>query len=115
MSKNSDPRGSGPEPTYAADVKRSEGILVGAGIQFNLFHRDQDAALRLTRLGLFAAVIVVVLAASSVFAASVALTSKTESLGPPEVLLEPGDQPGGNPFMPTPPTVYRPETNPVVA
>ncbi|BAW08210.1 hypothetical protein NS14008_11045 [Nocardia seriolae] len=115
VSKNSDPRGSGPEPTYAADVKRSEGILVGAGIQFNLFHRDQDAALRLTRLGLFAAVIVVVLAASSVFAASVALTSKTESLGPPEVLLEPGDQPGGNPFMPTPPTVYRPETNPVVA
>ncbi|MEV0252041.1 DUF6777 domain-containing protein [Nocardia sp. NPDC050712] len=106
MSNEIDPQGS--EPGYATDVKRSDGVLVGAGVQFNLFQRDADSGLKLTWLGLLAAVVVVLLAASSVFAASIALTSTDESLGPPEVLLEPNDLQGANPFMPAPPTVYRP-------
>ncbi|QLY28185.1 hypothetical protein H0264_22625 [Nocardia huaxiensis] len=114
MSEKPDRQGPEPGSAYTTDVERSEGILVGAGIQFNLFHRDDTAHLRLTRLGFFATLVVILLTASSVFATAIALRSNSESLGPPEVLLEPSDQQGANPFMPTPPAVYHPDgTQPV--
>ncbi|MEU8897056.1 DUF6777 domain-containing protein [Nocardia sp. NPDC048505] len=115
MSNDSGPGHRRPTPDYATEVRSSDGVLVGAGVQFNLFARDEDSSLRLTRLGLLAAVLVVLLAASSVFAAAVALTGKNDALGPPEILLEPSGLQGANPFMPTPPAVHRPDgAQPVV-
>ncbi|WP_405498026.1 DUF6777 domain-containing protein [Nocardia sp. NBC_00511] len=112
MTKESDESGA----DYSADARHADGVQIGdSATQYNLFYRTRDDNLRLTRLGLIVAIIVALLAASGAIAATVTLTTKSEALGPPEVLLEPGDQQGNNPFMPTAPPVYHPEgTQPVV-
>lgn len=116
MTKDSGRDGSGEDADYSADARHADGVQIGdSGTQYNLFYRTRDDGLRLTRFGLIVAIIVALIAASGAIAATVTLTTKSEALGPPEVLLEPGDQQGNNPFMPTAPPVYHPEgTQPVV-
>lgn len=109
MSRNPDRQGAEDEPKYSADVRRADGLQIGDGKQYNIFYRTEDRTLRLTRLGLILALIVALVAAAGAVTAAMEFTSRTDSLGPPEIFLEPSGEQGDNPFMPTPPQVYHPE------
>lgn len=117
MSANPDQQGSSaerepPSGTYSADAQHAKGLQVGKNsTQINHFYRGG----RLTRWGVFTVAVTVVLLLSGGIAGSMALLSKSESLGPPEIMLEPYDRQGPNPFMPAAPQVYQPkDTLPVV-